>query len=134
MCEPIGEAKKISKLLNASATTATAVVVVVIILGGGKNKRSRREDLGEYKIFRTGRSRRTEGRERTRTKVEEKDEVEKEEEEVARRPRRPRGPRKAHIRSVHILCRMHIYRRVHFRALGSSNRRKTIICIATPRR
>lgn len=46
--------------------------------------------------------------------VEEKDEEEKE--EVARRPRRPGGPRKAHIRSVHILCRMHIYRRVHFRA------------------
>lgn len=46
--------------------------------------------------------------------MEEKDEGEKE--EVARRPRRPRGPRKAHIRSVHILCRMHIYRRVHFRA------------------
>lgn len=33
-----------------------------------KNKRSRREDLGEYKIFRTGRSRRTEGRARMRTR------------------------------------------------------------------
>lgn len=65
MCEPIGKAKKISKLLNAFATTAT----VVAVGGGGKNKRSRREDLGEYKIFRTGRSRRTEGRERMRMRT-----------------------------------------------------------------
>lgn len=89
-----GDTKKISKLLNA--------------FGGGKNKRSRRAEILESTRYsglvgrgtERGKEKTEEGRGRGRKKV----------------ARRRRGPRKAHIRSAHILCHMHIYRRVHFRA------------------